>query len=119
MEVGGALVDDGEAVDAAAGRGQLEHLYQGGGQPGQRGPEVALHHKLAGHASAGRTITLLVSARAATARMTMKLEKIFSVSNLNGMRMPFPVFRKMQNSNRDTTAIHDLTFWVRINWDRV
>ena len=56
------------SVDAAAGRGQLEHLHQGGGQHQQHGPEVALHHELAGHASTGRhccsaknlTLTLLV-----------------------------------------------------------
>ena len=85
LEVGGDLVEDGEAVDAAAGRVQLEHLHQVGGKHQQRGPEVALHHELPGHASAGRhfcsaknlTLTLLVSARAVTARMSMKSEKIF------------------------------------------
>ena len=54
LEVGGDLVEDGEAVDTAAGRVQLEHLHQVGGQHQQHGPEVALHHELAGHASADR-----------------------------------------------------------------
>ena len=59
-EVAGVLVG---AVDAAAGRGQLEHLNvllrQGGGQHQQRGPEAALHHELAGHAPARRHRELL------------------------------------------------------------
>ena len=41
---GGNLVKDGEAVDSAVGRVQLEHLLQGGGQHQQRGPEIALNH---------------------------------------------------------------------------
>ena len=56
-EVGGVLV---EAVDAAAGRGQLEHLNvllrHGGGQHQQRGPEAALQHELARHARRHREL---------------------------------------------------------------